>query len=246
MKLPINVKTVFVLICIFILIITLCACKDKTAKPASNESGGNSHISSSDTTTVVSSEDTSSNDSPSSSSNPSSSRSPSSSSSISTSSTAEKTSAQLIIGKWRGSINMAPIFAEMGYEVDGAQIVSCDIEFTSGDILYEIIDRTSLKEVYTKFITKVFDDTLTEQGLTKEQFETTSGMTYDEYLSELIKISMDSVPKTIICAYKFAGDDLYIRSQSDADFIKTEYSFNGQNSLTLSEGGTPITYARIQ
>ena len=134
---------------------------------------------------------------------------------------------------------------EQGYYVEGEQVVFYDLEFTSGGILYETIDRESLKTVYTNLYVQMLNESLKENNLTKEQFETEIGMTYDEYLNELVQMTIDLIPQTSISAYKFIDEDLYVREQNDADFEKEEYSFSGENTLTLVESGISITYTRI-
>ena len=156
-----------------------------------------------------------------------------------------KTPAQIIVGKWRGSVDMAPMFSEQGYAVDGVQMVSCDVEFTANGVVYEVIDRASLKAVYTNVLTKALDASMEENNLTKEQLEASIGKTYDQYLTELVQVTMEMVPQTIISAYKFEGNDLYVREQNDADFEKESYSFSGENKLTIVESGTSVTYTRI-
>ena len=140
---------------------------------------------------------------------------------------------------------MAPMFSEEGYHMDGEQMVSCDVEFTSGGVVYETIDRVSLQTVYVNFFTLWIDNMLSENNLTKGQFESSIGMTCDEYLNQLVQVAMESVPQTIIMAYKFEGEDLYVREQNDADFKKQEYSFSGENKLTMVEEGQAVTYTRI-
>lgn len=155
------------------------------------------------------------------------------------------TLAQIIVGKWRGSVDMAPLLLEEGYVVEGTQMVFCDIEFTSGGVLYEKIDKESMKTVFTNMMTKVMNDYLIENNLTKDQFEVEEGKSYDEFLNELVQNMIDLVPQTIINTYKFEGNDLYVHEQYADDFEKMEYSFNGENQLTIDEEGQSITYTRI-
>lgn len=242
------------------LVVTLCAC----TKAELVSSVGDAAINSEETNITTSVEEQSSSekeiasvapsadDKSSSSSKPSSTGKPSkpavSSNIISSkpqTNPVKKTPAQLIVGKWCGSLDMASMLSEQGMSVDSGQIVSCDMEFTSGEAVYEVIDRNSLKTVYTNVFTKVLNDTLAENNLTKEQYEAGVGMSYDEYLAQLTQTAMDMIPKTIISTYKFKGDDLYIREQDDEDFKKVQYSFNGDNKLTLIEDGISVTYTRI-
>lgn len=162
-----------------------------------------------------------------------------------TSSAPEKTPAQKIVGKWRGSIDIAPLLAEEDMIVEGEQLVSCDVEYAAGGVLYEVIDRTSLKTVYTNVLNKSLNDTLVQQNLTRQEFEAQLGKTCEEFIEETIQSVMDLIPQTIISAYKFEGNDLYVRDQDDTDFVKTQYSFSGENKLTITEDGVSITYTRI-
>lgn len=140
---------------------------------------------------------------------------------------------------------MAPMFAQQGCTVDGVRLVSHDIEFATNGVLYQTFDRTSLKAAYTTLFTKMVNNTMAENELTKEQFEASIGKTYEQYITEMVQSTMDLVPQTIISAYKFIGNDLYIREQNDADFEKETYSFSGENKFNLVESGTTVTYTRI-
>jgi len=162
-----------------------------------------------------------------------------------TSSAPEKTPAQKIVGKWRGSVDMASLLAEEGMIVDGEQFVTCDVEYTAGGVRYEVIDRISLKTVYTNVFNKALDDSLAQQNLTRQEFEAQLGKTCEEFMEENLKTAMDLIPQTIISAYKFEENDLYVRDQDDTDFVKTQYSFSGENKLTITEDGVSITYTRI-
>ncbi len=225
-------KTVWAIVLCCVMVVALCACGKP--EPAVPEAGGSSQSTS---TTTVADDAT-----------PSSSASQSTSETTSSTSApvaAPKTPAQLIVGKWRTSMDMAPAFAEQGLAVDGQLMVSCDIEFTKNGVLYEVIDRTTLKAAYTRVFTKMLNDSLAAEGITKGQFETDHGITFDEYVAQMTQAALDSVPQTLICAYEFRGNDLYVREQSDADFEKETYAFDGNNKLTLTEGGTAVTYTRI-
>lgn len=159
---------------------------------------------------------------------------------------AQKTAKELIVGKWRGSADMAPMFSEMmGYDIEESLLVSCDIEYTSNGNVYEVIDRTSLKTAYTKIITEMLNATMAENNLTKADFEASIGQTFDEYVNSIVQMAIDTVPQTITGTYKFEGNDLYARAQGATDFEKFEYRFNGENELIVVEGGVPITYTRI-
>ncbi len=164
-----------------------------------------------------------------------------------TTTTPPKTAAELIVGKWRGSIDMAPMFSEeMGFEFKGPATVWCDMEFTSGGAIYEIINRVSLEGAYFNVYTEWLNNTITTQGLTIEQFEIGAGMSFDEYVNTLVEASMKLVPLTATHSYKFEGSDLYILQQGEADFEKTEYSFDGDDKLILNQDGVNVTYTRIK
>ena len=157
-----------------------------------------------------------------------------------------KTAKELIVGKWQGSVDMAPMFSEeMGFEFKGPATVWCDMEFTSGGVVYEIINRVSLTEAYFNVYSEWLNNSLTEEGLTKEQFETGAGMSFDEYVNTLVEASMEIVPLTATHSYKFEGNDLYIRQQGKSDFEKAEYSFDGDDKLILNQDGVDILYTRI-
>ncbi len=260
MKKFIDPKAIGAMILCCVMAITLCACKE--AAPSSSEPENTSQISTT-SSTEKETESSSESDMPSTSSvdttkesTPKSSKPTSTTTkkitttskpttATPTTTAPKKTPAQIIVGTWHGSVDVAPLFSQQGYEVEGVQMVSCEMEFTAGGVIYERIDRTSLKTVYTNLFTKLLNDTLTQNNLTKEQFETSIGKTCDQYLSELVQTAMDIVPQSFISAYKFEGDALYVREQNDADFEKEEYSFSGENKLTIVDSGVSVTYTRI-
>lgn len=251
-----KIKKISAVIICAAIVAMLCACQntDTVSSPdaTSSDSTAASALSTS-TQAQNSSEDSGSSAVSSTASKPSASSavskpatsSKTTSSSTPQTSTAEKTPAQIILGKWRGSIDIAALLAEEDMIVEGEHIVSCDVEYISGGVIYEVIDRTSLKAAYTNIFNQMINDTLTQQNLTKEQFETQAGMTIEEYLAQTVQLAMDMVPTTVISTYKFEGNDLYIRDQDDTDYVKTQYSFNGENKLTIVEDGVSVTYTRI-
>ena len=257
MKNFVNVKMVCAIALCLSLLITLCSCGDTS--PSSSESDSAAQTTSSEKQNEASSEATVTSDTsvdkedetPSKSSKPSSvttsniSSKPIKPATTTSTTPTPKTPAQLILGKWRGSADIAPLLVEQGHAVEGEQLVSCDMEFASGGVLYTTIDRESLKKAYTNVFTSVLNAELEKNNLTKEDFEANAGKTFDEYLNELVQFGMQIVPKTIINAYKFVGNDLYVRDQEDDDFEKEEYSFSGENKLTILDGGRHITYTRI-
>ena len=273
MKKLFNVKSLCAILLCFVMIVSLCACTDTeqnastyddastpTTSVSSVDEVSSDEETSIDTTTQTPSQDAiSSDESSSTTQTPTQSGENSKVESTVTSSTPvtsttpstpettkPKTNAELILGKWRGSYDMAPMLSEMGFgTIEGTAIVSCDIEFTSSGIFYENIDRASAESAYRNVFTQMLNNALVEEGYTKEQFEAENGITFDEYISLLVDTVMESLPQTIINAYKFEGNDLYIRTQDDVDFVKNEYRFDGDNTITITEDGESITYTRI-
>lgn len=158
---------------------------------------------------------------------------------------AQKTAKELIVGKWRGAVDMAPMFSEeMGFEFKGDATVWCDMEFTSDGAIYEIVNRVSLKEAYFNVYTEWVNNLIATQGLTIEQFEASAGMSFDEYINALVETSMQMVPISATHSYKFEGSNLYILQQGKANFENTEYSFEGDDKLILNQDGINVTYNR--
>ena len=235
MKKLMNVKTILALLLSMVMLLSLCACEEKAPETENTTTTASTEASTQASSTTTTTKAL-----------PGSSKATTTTTKPTTTTVAPKTSAQLIVGKWRGSANMAPMLVAQGYNVSGEQLVSCDIEFTTNGVLYEVIDRTSLQTVYANVFTQVLDSEMKKNNLTKEQFETAIGMTYDNYITQLVQAAMDMVPKTIINAYEFRGNDLYVRDQDSDDFEKQTYSFsNNNNKLTIVEDGTDITYTRI-
>ena len=266
MKRKLNVKLIAIILICLITAISLCGCKKKASKPSDSSSEPTSTVSDTETKVENSSEEESSlisstdsntessqKDSASSEDKPN--KAPEASAPVITPpkadpsepaiSTKPITAEMMIRGKWRGSVDMAPMLTEIGYELEGEQMVFCDVEFASGGVINEVIDRASLKTVYTNVVTKALSDEMAKNNITKEQLEEAIGMTYEEYLNEAVQMAMDYIPQTIVSAYKFEGDVLYVREQEDTDFKKQEYSFDGENKLTMVEDGMSITYTRI-
>lgn len=157
----------------------------------------------------------------------------------------KKSPAELIIGKWRGSVDMATLIEDLGMESDEELIVSADIEFTTDGKYNATIDKASFKTALASFADSAFKKSMKEEGLSIEEFETAINMSYDEYLESFIETLVESLPETITSEYKFEGDDIYVREADDDDFEKEEYHFNGEDELVLVEDGTSVTYKRI-
>lgn len=273
MKKRFNVKSLCAILLCFVMIISLCACTDTEQNASTNDDASapavNSSVDADNSDDETPSQDaTSSNESdgtttqtPSqntegskvestvTSSTPVTSTTPSISEPTPTTSSTpaptQKTAKELIVGKWQGSLDMAPMFSEeMGFEFKGPATVWCDMEFTSGGVVYEIINRVSLTEAYFNVYSEWLNNSLTEEGLTKEQFETGAGMSFDEYINTLVEASMKIVPLTATHSYKFEGNDLYILQQGESNFEKTEYSFDGDDKLILNQDGVNVTYTR--
>ena len=264
MKKFVNFKSLCALALCFVMLFALCACNDTdplfTDDDTSSEisapadSSVNSSIDDdSDTTnsSVDSNVDTSSKDedkpvSSSSSDNESSKPSVDTTPSTPTpSAPAQKTEKELIVGKWRGAVDMAPMFSEeMGFEFKGDATVWYDMEFTSDGTIYEIVNRVSLKEAYFNVYTEWVNNRIATKGLTIEQFEADAGMSFDEYVNALVETSMQMVPISATHSYKFEGSNLYILQQGEANFENTEYSFDGDDKLILNQDGINVTYNR--
>ena len=266
MKKLFNVKSLCAILLCFVMIVSLCACTDAEQNASTDDGVSaptvNSSVDADSSVDKTTSQDaTSSNESndttaqtPSQNTESSKVESTVTSSTPVTSTTpptsettpVQKTAKELVVGKWQGSVDMAPLFSEeMGFEFKGPATVWCDMEFTSGGVVYEIINRVSLTEAYFNVYSEWLNNSLTKEGLTKEQFETSAGMSFDEYVNTLVEASMKIVPLTATHSYKFEGNDLYICEQDKYDFEKAEYSFDGDDKLILNQDGVDILYTRI-
>lgn len=234
MKTLANVKTVCALLVCLVMVLALCACGEP--KPSTPET--NSTTESTTTTTTTATESTTVS---------TTSATANSTKKNNTVATAAKpkTPAQLIVGKWRTTMDIAPKLAEAGLAVEGKLMVTCDLEFTKNGVVYEVINRNSLKSAYTTLFSKLIKDSLEQENITETQFQAEYGQTVDEYVAAMVQEAMNAVPQTIISTYKFQGNDLYTRGQDDTDFQKETYSFNGDNKLTLNDGGMNVTYTRL-
>lgn len=153
---------------------------------------------------------------------------------------------ELIIGKWRGEYDLAPMLSEIGFgTIEGTAIVACDIEFTADGKLYKTLDIASAEIAYRNIFTQDFNMSVTNAGVTLEEYEATLGFTREEYVDEMVKFFIKSIPETTTNKYKFEIFTLYTRSEGETEFVNVGHYFTDENTLTLTEEGVTITYTRI-
>ena len=117
-----------------------------------------------------------------------------------------KTPKQIIIGRWTGSLDISPVFEDSNIFLEGEQIVSCVIEFTTNGTLIESIDKTSYHTILRKALLKSINNELAANQITKEDFEADLGMTIEEYIEQVINATASNL--NMVSTYKFVGDEI--------------------------------------
>lgn len=154
-----------------------------------------------------------------------------------------KTPKQIIIGRWTGSLDISPVLEDSNIFLEGEQIVSCVIEFTTNGTLIESIDKTSYHTILRKALLKSINNELAANQITKEDFEADLGMTIEEYIEQVINATASNL--NMVSTYKFVGDELYVKEEGQSNFVQVNYTLNGENKLTIIDEGIKVDYTRV-
>ena len=154
-----------------------------------------------------------------------------------------KTPKQIIIGRWTGSLDISPVLEDSNIFLEGEQIVSCVIEFTTNGTLIESIDKTSYHTILRKALLKSINNELAANQISKEDFEADLGMTIEEYIEQVINATASNL--NMVSTYKFVGDELYVKEEGQSNFVQVNYTLNGENKLTIIDEGIKVDYTRV-
>lgn len=197
------------------MLITFSACKGNK-KPSGEEA------SNSDTSTPVSSDTSSADEVVSNPKNETESNGINSEPSKPTSSTEapvnKKTAQELIIGKWKYVTDISEILLANEFEVDGEVYITVISEFKTDGTFIEKADEALLKSAL-------------------------QGAFGDSYTDDIFYGLKDSFTNT--GKYKFDGDTLLIKFETDPDFTDVTYKFSNDNKFTLETPSTEIKYTRF-
>ena len=154
-----------------------------------------------------------------------------------------KTPKQIIIGRWTGSLDISPVLEDSNIFLEGEQIVSCVIEFTTNGTLIESIDKTSYHTILRKALLKSINNELAANQISKEDFEADLGMTIEEYIEQVINATASNL--NMVSSYKFVDNELYVKEEGQSNFVQVNYTLTGENKLTIIDEGIKVDYTRV-
>lgn len=252
---------------VVVLLILLCACKDEKTTSSTENSKPTQSVSSQETSTNDSSsseiestvsenqqaekpDESSSKTEPQvSSQKPVVSSKPVTPSKVETPSKAEtpskeekpidNTPAGLIVGKWTGNIDVSEQVEAEGITLTEPAIMEVSSVFEKNGVYKEIIT----KEAYMDYLWILFRADMAASGLDlvdyKGNFARDHGMLLEKYIEYAAE---DMANQKITGVYKFEGDTLYIKYDTEADYIQIPYTFSNNNKTVelINEGVSMI------
>ncbi len=170
----------------------------------------------------------------------------------------KQTDAEKIVGNWVCNMDLSKAMAEeLEVALGDDSIAPSDsfymnlsLDFDDGEFTLSVeIDKNSLENYMAALVDNMVDymyDMAEEEGMSKEDFETTFeeqyGMTLQEYVAEQADLTVegfaDEMSSEVSGYYELDEDEGYIYVGEDEDELDTkeeamEYSFNGKE-LTIS------------
>lgn len=155
-----------------------------------------------------------------------------------------KTAKELIIGKWKGKYDFAPSLQAEGYSVEGPCNVDYIIEFTSSGSTVHTVNMATLLQVMRPVLEEEMKAEIANNGMTVEQFEAEVGMTFTEYVDAVLL--MYSEDMNMVGSYKFDGDVLSMKDEGETEYTVSEYKFDGENTVSITDDGETIIFTRMQ
>ena len=255
-------KKFSILLLIFILIVSLCACgkkaDDSVFKDASRlTQGSSSKETSADddspekTDDEIGGEEESSTPSNSSSKTNSnvSSKKPASQAEQTTNSKKEEaqkpTPQQLIHGSWDGEIDMTDFFAAQGMTADRTLFLTFNMTFFPGGSYTEFVYADS----YKKLMWDVFNAEIAKSGMSKAEFEAAyeqqTGMTLSAYIDSVVQSTVNDFVTDY--HYKFEGDKLYYKeiAAPETEYKEMGYRFSDDGSMVeFTKDGQKVLFYR--
>ena len=156
----------------------------------------------------------------------------------------KKTPAELIVGKWTAKNDISSALADAGLQISEPLEITLYTEFTAGGSLIEKADKEQMSSAMRVVFDKATRDALAEENKTIEEFEAAIGMTFDEYIDEMVNSFQDSY--TVIGEYEFDDDILLVKFDRDKDFIETNYEFIDNNTLKITTDSEETIYTRVK
>ncbi len=255
-------KKFSILLLIFIIITSLCACGKKTDasvfKDASKLTQGNSskETSADDDSSEKNDDEiggeevssTASNSSSKTNSNVSS-KKPTSQAEQTTNSKKEEaqkpTPQQLIHGSWKGNIDMTEYFEAQGMKADRTLYLTFNMTFFPGGSYREFVYTDS----YKKLMWDVFNAEIAKSGMNKAEFESAfeqrEGMTLSEYIDQVVQSTANEFVTDY--HYKFEGEKLYYKGVAEPETAYKEmgYRFSDDgNVVEFTHEGQKVLFSR--
>ncbi len=156
---------------------------------------------------------------------------------------AKKTPAELVIGKWTATSDIAPVLIESGINVEAPLNITLNTEFTTSGTIIETVDKQQMHNILFVACKQAILEELTAQGKTQTDFEAEQGRTLDELINEYIA-QYDNM-FTFIAQYRFENETLLVKFD-DNPFVETTYKFTDDDTLTITTDSEETTYTRVK
>lgn len=156
----------------------------------------------------------------------------------------QKTDAELLIGKWATTVNMAKDLREAGFTIDTEAYITTTYEFTPSSTVVIKIDeeqfradgRPMVKQMLTQMVAELHQITL-------EEFAAQSGMTVDEVVDVTVEATIESASD--VSEYILNKNGIYIKDSTTDQYGLYLYEFKEEDKLVLTYEGVSRTFTRV-
>ena len=156
----------------------------------------------------------------------------------------QKTDAELLIGKWVSTVDMAEGLKESGFEITETAIVSMTYEFTASNTVVTKLDEDKFRTVVRPAIEQMVTQIITTQyQMTVEEFEAESGMTFADLVTITIESAIEAASE--ISEYKLDKNGIYIKDTATGQYDLYTYEFKSDDELILTYDNIPKTFTRV-
>ncbi len=235
-------KLLSIIVCLFILTSLVACGGDKDESSSKDSSTADSSEQVDNTSEASSSEEASSGGS---SSAGSETKKPTPSSTPATTKPAEKTLAEILVGKWKGSLDISSSLADMGLETADGVNVDCSAEFKTDGTFTETVDSTSYRNALVTVFTLSLEKSMQENNLTRPQLEEQLGMTISEYTDLTVDSILESIPLSTNRKYKVENKKLYVAQLGTENYKNVTCNLINNDKFQFEEDAS-ILYTRIK
>lgn len=156
----------------------------------------------------------------------------------------QKTDAELLIGKWATTVDMAKGVRDAGFTIDGAADITTTYEFTASNTVIIKIDEEQFRVSGRPVIEQMLTQMVAQQyNMTLEEFAAQNDMTSEELVTITVEATIDSASD--ISEYTLNKNGIYIKDSSTGQYALYTYEFKSEDELILTYEGEPATFTRV-